>query len=105
MPPLSREFLLARGSCCGHRCINCPYNNEENMSDNKTCVGCKYAEWSLTPSGKIIDGEPGVCHFPMHTIKPPAAAMDSSGSDCILGPIFTDLDGCPQRADGEFGSS
>ena len=23
--PLSREFLLARGSCCGSGCINCPY--------------------------------------------------------------------------------
>ncbi|MGI8820514.1 MAG: DUF5522 domain-containing protein [Chthoniobacterales bacterium] len=22
---LSREFLLLRGSCCGHGCKNCPY--------------------------------------------------------------------------------
>ena len=25
---LTREFLLARGSCCGNRCRNCPYNWE-----------------------------------------------------------------------------
>jgi uncharacterized protein (TIGR00290 family) len=25
---LSREFLLARGFCCGNRCRNCPYNWE-----------------------------------------------------------------------------
>ena len=23
--PLSREFLLARGSCCHNNCKNCPY--------------------------------------------------------------------------------
>lgn len=25
-PPLSREFLLARGYCCNGGCQNCPYN-------------------------------------------------------------------------------
>lgn len=23
--PISREQLLRRGSCCGKKCINCPY--------------------------------------------------------------------------------
>ena len=23
--PLSREFLLSRGRCCGNGCVNCPY--------------------------------------------------------------------------------
>ena len=23
--PLSREFLLSRGSCCHKNCVNCPY--------------------------------------------------------------------------------
>lgn len=23
--PLSREFLLSRGRCCGLLCLNCPY--------------------------------------------------------------------------------
>lgn len=23
--PLTREFLLDRKKCCGHRCVNCPY--------------------------------------------------------------------------------
>ncbi len=25
MKPLSREFLLKRGYCCGNKCLNCPY--------------------------------------------------------------------------------
>lgn len=25
MPPLSREFLLQQGKCCGNKCKNCPY--------------------------------------------------------------------------------
>ena len=25
MKPLSREFLLNRGYCCGNKCLNCPY--------------------------------------------------------------------------------
>jgi len=29
MPPLSREFLLSRGTCCANGCINCPYKEEE----------------------------------------------------------------------------
>jgi hypothetical protein len=23
--PLSKQFLIDRGYCCGNRCINCPY--------------------------------------------------------------------------------
>lgn len=23
--PLTRDILLSRGSCCGRKCINCPY--------------------------------------------------------------------------------
>jgi hypothetical protein len=23
--PLSKEFLLKKGFCCGKRCVNCPY--------------------------------------------------------------------------------
>lgn len=28
MPPLSREFLLSRGRCCGNGCVNCPYSED-----------------------------------------------------------------------------
>jgi len=24
--PLSKEFLLARGTCCHNGCVNCPWN-------------------------------------------------------------------------------
>lgn len=23
--PLSKEFLINRGSCCSNKCLNCPY--------------------------------------------------------------------------------
>ncbi len=29
--PLSRDFLLERGSCCNSNCINCPYNKNKTM--------------------------------------------------------------------------
>ena len=29
MEPLSREFLLKRGHCCGNGCKNCPYTENE----------------------------------------------------------------------------
>tara|TARA_Y100001973_G_scaffold68215_1_gene99562 strand:- start:128 stop:319 length:192 start_codon:yes stop_codon:yes gene_type:complete len=29
MEPLSREFLLKRGYCCGNGCKNCPYTENE----------------------------------------------------------------------------
>jgi|688.fasta_scaffold841719_2 hypothetical protein len=25
MPPLSKEFLISRGQCCGKNCLHCPY--------------------------------------------------------------------------------
>jgi hypothetical protein len=39
--PLSREFLLSRGSCCGSGCTNCPwriklprfYSNPEKLKE------------------------------------------------------------------------
>ena len=32
MAPLTREYLISRGTCCGHGCMNCPYT-EEKMDD------------------------------------------------------------------------
>lgn len=29
--PLSKEFLLKRGSCCDNDCTNCPYKEKKNM--------------------------------------------------------------------------
>jgi hypothetical protein len=31
--PLSREFLLNRGYCCGNGCLNCPYKPKTNMKN------------------------------------------------------------------------
>ena len=35
MPPLSKEFLLSRGSCCGNGCYNCPYIPRATRSSTK----------------------------------------------------------------------
>lgn len=101
MPPLSREYLLSRGFCCGFGCQNCPYDKDKEMPSPKTCLGCKYAEWQLTPSGKVIESEAGECKFPLEKIRPPAAALNEC--EYTLGPIFVDLDGCPQRECGDCG--
>lgn len=31
--PLSREFLLNRGFCCGNGCLNCPYMKKKTKQD------------------------------------------------------------------------
>jgi hypothetical protein len=44
MPPLSREYLLSRGYCCGFGCLNCPYNpkhtkgSKEQSKDNNVIM-------------------------------------------------------------------
>jgi len=38
MKPLSREFLLSRGSCCNNGCMNCPYNMKERSLKNKLYI-------------------------------------------------------------------
>lgn len=40
--PLTKEFLLSRGSCCGNNCVNCPYfpkyikGNKNTKESNET---------------------------------------------------------------------
>jgi hypothetical protein len=33
--PLSREYLLKRGSCCNSNCMNCPYKTNKNMENKR----------------------------------------------------------------------
>lgn len=33
--PLSREFLLSQGSCCGSGCQNCPYSPKHMKGTTK----------------------------------------------------------------------
>lgn len=35
MPPLSKEFLASRGSCCSNGCYNCPYVPRGKKGSNK----------------------------------------------------------------------
>lgn len=66
MAPLTREYLLARGTCCGHGCRNCPYTEAQmdepiytakipfNLSNNNDGQG---RAWYRTASVKkaIVD--------------------------------------------------
>lgn len=36
--PLSAEFLLSRGSCCGNICTNCPYEPKNIKGNNVTSI-------------------------------------------------------------------
>jgi len=33
--PLSREYLINRGSCCKNNCKNCPYKEKNNMKEKE----------------------------------------------------------------------
>ena len=35
MKPLSKEFLISRGECCGNRCINCPYTKPHRKGNKQ----------------------------------------------------------------------
>ncbi|WP_417459099.1 DUF5522 domain-containing protein [Kordiimonas sp.] len=37
MPPLTKEFLLSRGRCCGNGCVNCPYEETSTRKDSSEC--------------------------------------------------------------------
>lgn len=47
--PLFKEFLLSRGFCCFNKCVNCPYDKEENknMNENKEnrATELEYLKW------------------------------------------------------------
>jgi hypothetical protein len=34
--PLSKEFLLSRGKCCGGQCTNCPYTPRWKKGSTQT---------------------------------------------------------------------
>jgi hypothetical protein len=33
--PLTKEFLIKRGSCCGNGCLNCPYDPKAKKGNKK----------------------------------------------------------------------
>lgn len=39
--PLSREFLLERGTCCSCGCLNCPWDFKEKKTGTKIIKGSK----------------------------------------------------------------
>lgn len=49
--PLSREFLLKRGYCCNHGCVNCPYKKQtKNMTEREMTFGEKLVGLTFNPS-------------------------------------------------------
>lgn len=49
--PLSREFLLNRGYCCGNGCLNCPYKPKTNMQEQQPSYGQHLVGLTFNPSG------------------------------------------------------
>ena len=42
-PPLSKEYLVKRGSCCANGCLNCPYTDPKikgnrNLKNEKSNI-------------------------------------------------------------------
>jgi len=37
--PLSKEFLVQRGKCCGNRCLNCPFDPRWKKNSTKIKAG------------------------------------------------------------------
>jgi hypothetical protein len=35
---LSREFLIKQGSCCGSKCVNCPYYPKANKGETQLAL-------------------------------------------------------------------
>lgn len=57
--PLSKEFLLDRGTCCGNKCTNCPYYPKWNKGSVQVfkvpnSVNC-------TPSCSMSTMQEGLC--------------------------------------------
>lgn len=46
MKPLSKDFLLKRGSCCNNGCKNCPYKNK-NMKELKVVMRPEHGKIGL----------------------------------------------------------
>lgn len=54
----------------------------------KSCLDCKYAEWQLNPSGRILSDLPGECKFPV--VLPICTDTNIINKQ----PIWTDLSDC-----------
>ena len=57
--PLSREFLISRGSCCGSGCKNCPYYPRATKGSTELFV--LPDEVSCRPSCSIKTMQEGLC--------------------------------------------
>jgi hypothetical protein len=49
--PLSREFLLNRGYCCGNGCLNCPYKKKSMNIQEQLSYGQNLVGLTFNPSG------------------------------------------------------
>ena len=61
--PLSKEFLIKRGTCCGSGCRNCPYEPQHTKGSKKLMDEC--FEWA----GKISEKSPIAMEYALRAIK------------------------------------
>ena len=54
--PLTRDFLLGRGECCGNKCLNCPYTPKHikgSKMENKEVIPTLSELLNLYEEGKL----------------------------------------------------
>ena len=51
--PLSREYLLKRGTCCDNKCSNCPYRENEMNSSKRKELSLPTIAFSVTTCRRI----------------------------------------------------
>lgn len=55
--PLTKEFLISRGSCCGKGCVNCPYTPRNEKGATKIEIIKLLDEWlDDIESGELVLG-------------------------------------------------
>jgi hypothetical protein len=59
MKPLTKEFLLSRGYCCGNNCTNCPYYPKAKIGS--TQVFKPPEKVNCSPSCSLKTMQEGLC--------------------------------------------
>lgn len=69
----TREYFLSRGTCCGSKCLNCPYENAKTPSlfKNSRPVISMVPSWTetLLASGANVVGRTRFCIHPQDLVK------------------------------------
>jgi Zn-finger protein len=102
MAPLSKQFLVDRGRCCGNGCLNCPYIPKHTKDVTTLTEGCTKNENYKFFENKKCEYYP--CHD-METINcmfcycPLYALKDCGGQYTMLDNGIKDCTGCTYNHD------